>query len=228
MSLQHHVPGFKGKSNHPHFIVARHHFQRALLECRPAWNIKIGTTFLSREQAELVAGKDFGNGKFTENCNKVSKLLAKAGRSASKPADGNNFTQAPVATTIEVEDFVKTLLPPSTSFRLWRRKERLVQAEQESMAETVEKPRIVFTVTPNTLLSNFPPILIRPTPTLPYQPEDRGIPVSLSATNPLPNSPDRGLSIDLCQEKLKKKFELCDNDPKVCVPITTLLFACIR
>ena len=44
ISVQQHVPGFEDKSDQPNFIIARHHFPRALLECRPAWNIKIGTT----------------------------------------------------------------------------------------------------------------------------------------------------------------------------------------
>ena len=80
ISVQQHVPGFEDKSNQPNFIIARHHFPRALLECRPAWNIKIGTTFLSKEQAQLIAEKDrFGSRRFIENCNQVSKLLAKAG-----------------------------------------------------------------------------------------------------------------------------------------------------
>jgi hypothetical protein len=48
MSLQQHVPGFKDKSNHQNFIVARHHFPRALLEYRPVWNMKVLTTFLSK------------------------------------------------------------------------------------------------------------------------------------------------------------------------------------
>ena len=89
MSLQHHVPGFKEKSVFPHFVVARHHFPQALLECRPALKIKIATTFLSKGQAELVAKKDYGKGRITESCNLVSKLLAKAGRSPLKPADAN-------------------------------------------------------------------------------------------------------------------------------------------
>jgi hypothetical protein len=92
-----------------------------------------------------------------------------------------------------------------------------MQAEQKLIAETVEKPRVPF-VTPNTLVSNLPPASMRQTPTLPYQPDDRGIPFSPSAKMPLPASPDVRLSIDFCQEKLKKKFELCGNDPKrLCV-----------
>jgi hypothetical protein len=141
MSLQHHVPGFKDKSDHPHFIVARHHSPRALLEWRLAWNIKSGTTFLSKEQAASITKKDlFGSRRFTENCNKVSNLLAKARRSPSTPADGNKFIQAPVATKIEVEEIVKTFFTPSTLVRLRTRKERVMQTEQKARAESVEKP----------------------------------------------------------------------------------------
>jgi hypothetical protein len=110
MSLQQHVPGFKDQSDRPNFSVARHHFPQALLECHRVWNMKATTRFLSREQAELVAQKDqFGSGRFKENCNKVSKLLAKAGRSPSNPEDENKFIQAPVVTKIEVEDFRKAV-----------------------------------------------------------------------------------------------------------------------
>ena len=88
-----------------------------------------------------------------------------------------------------------------------------MQAEQKSIAEIVETPRALF-VTPNTLVSNLPHALMRQTPTFPYQPEDRGAPFSPIRKMPLPDSPDVCLSIDFCQEKLKKKFELCGNDPK--------------
>jgi hypothetical protein len=80
-----------------------------LLVCNPAWNIKVGTTFLSKEQAQLMAEKDwFGSRRFIENFNKISKLLAKAGRSTSRPTDMKKFIQVPVAPKIEVKDFVKT------------------------------------------------------------------------------------------------------------------------
>jgi hypothetical protein len=85
----------------------KHHFPQVLLECRAAWKIKVGPSFLSKEQAELIAKRDiFGSGgRFKKNCNKVSKLLEKAGRSTSKSSDGNKFVQAPVATKNKVKDF---------------------------------------------------------------------------------------------------------------------------
>jgi hypothetical protein len=163
LSLQRHVPGLKDKSNYQNCIVARHQFLRVLLECRTAWNIKVGTTFLRKEQAELSAERDhFGISRFKENCNKVAKLLAKAGRFSSKPADGNKFIQAPVVTKIEVEDFTKTVLTPSMLLHLQRRNEQkprsltlfvtpstqrrnervMLQAEEEKTAisESVEQP----------------------------------------------------------------------------------------
>jgi hypothetical protein len=86
MAFQQHVPGFEFQSDRPNFTTARHHFPPALLECGKLWNMKTSTTFLTKKQAELVAQKDlFGSGRFKENCNKVSKLLAKAGRSLSNP-----------------------------------------------------------------------------------------------------------------------------------------------
>ena len=66
MSLQHHVPGFKGNSDLPHFVVARHQFPhqfpQTLLECRPALKVKYATTFLSKGQAELAAKKIMAKG----------------------------------------------------------------------------------------------------------------------------------------------------------------------
>jgi hypothetical protein len=102
MSLQQHVPGFEDQSDRPNFSVARHHFLQALLECRRVWNMKATTRFLScREQAELVVQKDqLDSGRFKENCYKISKLLAKAGRSPSNPADKNKFIQAPLKSRI--------------------------------------------------------------------------------------------------------------------------------
>ena len=215
MSLQHHVPGFKENSDLPHFVVARHHFPQALLECRPAWKIKYATPFLSQGQAELVAEKDYGKGRVTESCNLVSKLLAKAGGSLSKPADGNKFVQAPVTSKVEVEDFVKSLLSPAASLRLHRRFESVTKAEEEAtIVETVETPVRSLFVTPETHLSIIQSISRRESPTLPYQPEDRGVPASPKAASRSPNSPDVGLSRDFCRDKLKKKFELGDIDPK--------------
>jgi hypothetical protein len=123
MSIQQHVPGFKDKRDYPNFVIARRHFPRVLLECRAAWKIKAGTTFLSTVQAELLITKRdiFGSGRFKENCNKVSRLLAKAGRSNIESSDGNKFVQAPVVTKSRVEELVKKLLTPS---RLQWRKER--------------------------------------------------------------------------------------------------------
>jgi hypothetical protein len=114
MAIQHHVPGFEDKSHRLEFIIARNHFPQALLECRAAWKIKAGTTFLSTEQAQLIAERDhFGSARFKETCNKVSTLLEKAGRSTLKSSDANKFVQAPVASKIEVEEYVKTWLTPS-------------------------------------------------------------------------------------------------------------------
>jgi hypothetical protein len=145
-----------------------------------------------------------------ENCNKVSKLLEKAGRrSISKSSDGNKFVQAPVATKTEVKDFVKTLLPSPASLRLQRKKEReqerLMPAAQKSAAEPMEnlKPRVPI-VTPETLSSDLSPAMMRHPTTLPYQPEDSGVPASPSVKIPLPDSPDVVLSIDFCREKIKK------------------------
>ena len=83
-----------------------------------------------------------------------------------------------------------------------------------SDVETVETPIRSLFVTPDTRLSIIQSISRRESPTLPYQPEDRGAPESPTATYPLPNSPDVGLSIDFCQDKLKRKFEYGDIDPK--------------
>jgi hypothetical protein len=123
MAIQHHVPRFEDKSDRPELIIARHHFPQALLECRVAWKIKAGTTFLSTKQAQLIAERDhFGSAGFKETCNKVSTLLLeKAGRSTFKSSDANKFVQAPVASKIKVEEYVKTWLTPS---RLQRRKEK--------------------------------------------------------------------------------------------------------
>jgi hypothetical protein len=218
MAFQQHLPGFEFQSDRPNFTTVRHNFPQALLECRKLWNMKTSSTFLTKKEAEVVAQKDlFGSGRFKENCDKISKLLAKAGRSLSNPEDKDKFIQAPVATKIEVEDFVKTFLTASASARLQRRKEQLMQVKETSTTEPVEKPRVLF-LTPNALLSkNLASVSsIRQTPTLPYQPEDRGVPASPMAKSslPLPDSPDVGLSIDFCRDKLKRKFELCGNDHK--------------
>jgi hypothetical protein len=88
MAIQHQVPRFGDKSNRPEFIIARHHFPRALLECRAAWKIKAGTTFLSTEQAQLIAKRDHFDSVWNkETCNKVLTLLEKAGRSTLKSSD---------------------------------------------------------------------------------------------------------------------------------------------
>jgi hypothetical protein len=65
----------------------------------------------------------------------------------------------------------------------------------------VENPRVLI-VTPATLSSGVSSSTMRQTPTLPYQPADRGV----------PHSPDMVLSTGFCREKLKKKIELCGND----------------
>lgn len=179
----------------------------------PLIDIKVGTTFLSTDQAELITMRDiFGSGRFTENCNKVLCLLAKSGRSTLKYSDGNKFVQAPVVTKSEVKEIVKALLTP---LRMQRRKERVVvQAAQKLTAEPVKKPRVLF-VTPDTHSADLSqPSTMRQTPTLPYQPDDRGVPVSPTAEVPLPDSPDVVLSIGFCREKLKKKIELWGNDHK--------------
>jgi hypothetical protein len=74
--------------------------------------IKAGTTLLSTKQAQLIAKRYyFGSARFKETCNKVLTLLEKAGRSTLKSSDDNKFVQAPVASKIEVEEYLVRFRP---------------------------------------------------------------------------------------------------------------------
>jgi hypothetical protein len=101
------------------------------------------------------------------------------------------------------------------------------EASQKLTAEPVKKPRGLF-VTPVTHLSNLPPSTMRQTPTLLYQPDDRGVPASPAVGIPLPDSPDVLLSLDFCREKLKRRLNFAATIIKVCMVITTLLCVCMH
>jgi hypothetical protein len=70
---QEHVHGFEDNNDYPKFIIRRHNATRL-------GKLRLGTTCISKEQAELIAARDyFGSRRFIDISNKVSKLLAKRG-----------------------------------------------------------------------------------------------------------------------------------------------------
>jgi hypothetical protein len=82
-----------------------------------------------------------------------------------------------------------------------RVKERVTDMEQKSTARPMEKPIALFVPPLDTLLPGLLPPLMRQTPTLPYQPDDRGSPASASAAIPLKDSPDGVLQSAFVERK---------------------------
>jgi hypothetical protein len=98
-AVHYHVLKGKGGNLPKKLYIARHHWPRVLLEFNRARKIKQLCVPLSTLQTKHVARKDISD-RLIEKCNKVKTLL--------KDDQHNDeiYVQAPVSTTLEVQQFI--------------------------------------------------------------------------------------------------------------------------